>query len=106
MSYRTNVYGEIKVRSEADASVVADIIEQADIFEEINLQGSSVEVIAYQISYYPEDYIAMYEDIASYVVAGSLEFTGDDDMKWLHTYENGNWIEYDGELQWVNPHKI
>lgn len=106
MSYRTNVYGEIKVRSEADASVVADIIEQADIFEEITLLGDSVEVIAYQISYYPEDYIVMYEDIASYVVAGSLEFTGDDDTKWLHKYENGKWVEYDGELQWVNPHEI
>ena len=104
MGYRTNAYGEISVKS--DAEKVAEIIKGLGIFDDVDVQGNSIEITAYQIKYYPEDYIVMYEDIAPYIVSGSIEFTGDDDISWLHKYENGNWIEYDEERRWVNPHAI
>ena len=105
MGYYVNAYGTIKVKDAADVDTVADIIEKLNIFEEVSVDGNEIEVLGY-IKYYPEDYVVMYEDIADYVAGGEVEFTGDDNAQWKHVCEGNKWVEYDGEIQWVNPHPI
>lgn len=105
MGYYVNTSGTIKIKQGADINKVIDIISDLDIFESVEEYAGGIDVYGY-IKYYPEDYVVMYEDIAPYVTSGNIEFTGDDGERWMHQYENGKWVEYDGQIQWVNPHPV
>ena len=105
MSYYANYGGTITVKDAQDCEAVMDIIEKYELFDDIVVSarsGKKIGVSGYQ-KYYDYDFKKLYKEIGEYVEEADIYFTGEDGPPWKHTFEDGEWKEYSGEVVYKDP---
>ena len=105
MGYCADVDGSIKVKEAKYVDLVLELLEESEAFEDVSDGGNNaIFVTTYGWKYHEEDFPQIYGTIAPYIESADIEFTGDDGEKWKHSFEDGQWLEYQGEIHWVNPY--
>lgn len=112
MGYKASYAGDIILKDSENLDKVLEFMQKQYCIEEYSLSKSIDGEPLIEISsagrdnYHEDEFIALYGLIGKYVKEASIEFVGEDETHWKHTFEDGEWKEYSGKVVYENPSKI
>ncbi len=105
MGYCASYSGCIELKDDKYSDIVADLSEKIlNVGEIDNRINDYIEIFGGSDSrYHDDDWKLFYKEITPYIVSCEVEFIGEDEIYWKHSFENGEWKEYSGKIVYENP---
>ena len=108
MGYRATVTGDLTLKEGVTKEQIDEIIQKGlDVFDEVEAynQGNDTLISIYecQENYHEEDCEDFYKAVSKYLKGGEINFRGEDDSMWKHTFDGEKWQEYTGKVVYTNP---
>ena len=95
MGYYASGYGSFTLKTDADRSKALEAI--VGLWD-VALSGDEIEY-RYDGKYYSDEVLDVLYKIAPFIIEGSeMYFSGEDDCHWRFVFENGEWVEENGEV--------
>ena len=105
MGYYADIFGELTTHSDKEAKLVVDLLKASELYDDVWAESSDVFTEDRGRKYREENYPQIYQVISPYLCPGSnFECIGEEGEHWKHVFEGGQWVEYESELRWINPH--
>lgn len=100
MGYYASGEGGVFVKPENDIDEVYRILEDYMLVDSIEASDPPrfIGLLWEYSKYYDDSVIEALDLIADKISSGELRFVGDDGYQWKFVFEDGKWIEKDGEV--------